>query len=556
MKKNKSLFLLFVLLILGSVHALGADNRIVNIVNFVRQNDYRVEQSEQILYETVERQISLLNRYQLPATFLLQYDALIDERYPRLLKERLNRQSEVGAWWELTQPQVEAAGLKWKGDHPWVSTANIAFSIGYTNAERRRLVDVYMEKFRQVFGHYPKSVGSWFIDAHTLAYMQERYHIVASCNCRDQVGTDGYTLWGGYWNQAYYPSKANAYMPAQTADEQIPVPVFRMLGSDPIYQYDTPVETNGQGVFTLEPVYAHSGNDRRWVEAFFDAVAVQPCMAFGYAQAGQENSFTWQAMAEGLELQFPIIARMAANKQLRVETLAQSGAWFRRTFKVTPATAVTALKDTRGGSNKTVWFNSRYYRANLLMNANGNLRLRDLHLFDQRMKSPYLDTPGTESHFTFTTLPVVDGFLWSMPNDSAALRLVRITDNGQGEELRFSSFNVSEQGKTLVVSLRDAKNHLFRFVFGEQGFEVKTEGVDYPWSLDLHAPNSALLPFTHIDSHRLGATHNGFGYALTSRKGFFLKPTPHGGYALRLMPEAQTVGLDCTNRLLRQKNSN
>lgn len=27
-------------------------------------------------------------------------------------------------------------------------------------------------------------------------------------------------------------------MPAQTAVNQIPVPIFRMLGSDPMYQYD------------------------------------------------------------------------------------------------------------------------------------------------------------------------------------------------------------------------------------------------------------------------------------------------------------------------------
>lgn len=58
----------------------------------------------------------------------------------------------------------------------------------------------------QIFGVYPKSVGSWFIDAVTLKYMAERYGVVASCNCKDQIGTDGYTLWGGYWNQGYYPS--------------------------------------------------------------------------------------------------------------------------------------------------------------------------------------------------------------------------------------------------------------------------------------------------------------------------------------------------------------
>lgn len=82
---------------------------------------------------------------------------------------------------------------------------------------------------------------------------------MASCNCKDQYGTDGYTLWGGYWNQAYYPSRLNGYMPAQTQEGQIPVPVFRMLGSDPIYQYDTGLGHSIQGVITLEPVYGDAG---------------------------------------------------------------------------------------------------------------------------------------------------------------------------------------------------------------------------------------------------------------------------------------------------------
>lgn len=33
------------------------------------------------------------------------------------------------------------------------------------------------------------------------------------------------------------PAKSCLYMPAQTKEGQIDVPVFRMLGSDPIYQY-------------------------------------------------------------------------------------------------------------------------------------------------------------------------------------------------------------------------------------------------------------------------------------------------------------------------------
>ncbi len=155
----------------------------------------------------------------------------------------------------------------------------MGFSTGYTPQEREKLVDVYMADFKQIFGAYPKSVGSWFIDEHTLSYMYEKYNIVASCNCKDQVGTDGYTLWGGYWNQAYYPSKLNSYMPAQHEQNQIPVPIFRMLGSDP-YVNTTRHWRKWQGVITLEPVYGSAGADAAWVNWYFREFVQGEAMEF------------------------------------------------------------------------------------------------------------------------------------------------------------------------------------------------------------------------------------------------------------------------------------
>ena len=299
----KTCKLLLLALCCGCVSASAAGKagseapRIVNIVNFIRNIEPRSEEiTETVLYETVARQAAQLAEYGLPATFLLQYDALINPRYRQLLTQDVYPGTEVGGWWEITQPHVEAAGLKWRGRYPWDWHADVGFATGYTPEERRKLVDVYMEKFKEVFGKYPTAIGSWFIDAYTLGYMYDKYGIVASCNCKDQIGTDGYTLWGGYWNQAYYPSRVNAYMPAQTREGQIPVPVFRMLGSDPIYQYDNCVGGALQGVISLEPVYGDSGGSRQWVEWFFRSMFEEPCLAFAYTQAGQENSFTWGSM--------------------------------------------------------------------------------------------------------------------------------------------------------------------------------------------------------------------------------------------------------------------
>lgn len=558
MTKTKTLFLILTLAAATAtacartVGVTGTDNqpRIINIVNFIRQTDYRVEDSDRKLYETVCRQVELVNRYDLPATFLLEYDALINPLYQELLKTKLRNGAEIGAWWELTQPHIEAAGLKWRGEHPWVSHANIAFSTGYTKEERERLVDVYMRKFKDVFGTYPKSVGSWYIDAHTLAYMHDRYGIEASCNCKDQIGTDGYTLWGGYWNQAYYPSRLNAYMPAQTGAGQIPVPVFRMLGSDPIYQYDDGLGNERQGVISLEPVYKHAGMNRKWVDYFFDALTDGPCLAFGYAQAGQENSFTWDNMREGLEMQMPLIDSLRRAGKVRVETLGESGRWFRKRFPLTPATAVTTVSDVRGEGNKTVWYDSRYYRANLLWEK-GRFRFRDIHLFDERFKSEYLDTPGTGDRFLFYTLPFVDGFMWSKGGDRAGLSLVRTGSDGHAEELRLDSPQVKERGRSVLeVRGNDQYGDTFRITLHDDRIEVSSPdaGKDVAWALQLHAAPGTELPFTDVGGKSANAVFRGHSYSVTCSEGRFEKAAEGDSHVLRIIPDNGKITIDCAVR--------
>ena len=351
----------------------------------------------------------------------------MDQRYQQLMKSLPDSSYEVGAWWEIPQPLVENAGLKWRGRYPWDWHANVGFATGYSPEEREKLVDVYMNDFKKIFGYYPKSVGSWFIDAHTLGYMYKKYGIVASCTCKDQIGTDGYTLWGGYWNQAYYPSTVNSYMPAQNEANQIPVPVFRMLGSDPVHQYDNGLGTESQGVATLEPVYQGGGGDSTWVNWYFKEFVNGKCMEYSYVQVGQENSFTWKNMAKGLEIQIPLIAKLRDEKKIVVETLSESGKWFSEHYKTTPATSVTANEDANSGRFKTVWFDSRFYRANLLWD-DGTLRFRDIHLFDENLPCDYLTVKGTSTKCEFYTFPFVDGYKWSSSEKIAGLRFNAIID--------------------------------------------------------------------------------------------------------------------------------
>ena len=415
--------------LLNTLQPAGASEpRIVNIYNFVRNSDYRVPHSEDILYEATWQEIQLIKQAKLPATWALQYDALINPRYQKLFKEQLGTNDEIAAWWEIPRPLAEKAGLKWRGRHEWDPAADVGFAPGYTPEERRKLVDVYMADFRAVFGYCPRTVGSWFIDEVTLAYLAERYGIVASCNCKDQVGTDGYTLWGGYWNQAYYPSRLNSYMPAQTKSAQIDVPIFRMLGSDPIYQHGTT-----PGMWTLEPVYPEAGGSTDWVAWSMNNLIHQPSLAFGFTQAGQENSFGWEAMRTGMTLQVALLARQGKAGEIQVMTLAEAGQWFRRNFSLTPPTSVVCLNDWKHQNRKTVWYNSRFYRINFLW-QDGGFFVRDLHRFDENLVSPTHDTALTNTSLEYGTLPMMDAARWS-GTEKAGIWPVLLSSDGKNSPL-------------------------------------------------------------------------------------------------------------------------
>lgn len=514
--------------------------RIVNIVNFIRQTEPRDPAiTDQVLFETVAEQVKLLRSHSLRGTFLLQYDALINPAYRELLNGEMERGSEVGAWWEITEPHVKAAGLEWRGRYPWDWHADVGFSTGYTPEERERLVDVYMEEFRSAFGVYPSSVGSWFIDAHTLAYMYDRYGIVASCNCKDQVGTDGYTLWGGYWNQAYYPSRLNAYMPAQDEDAQIPVPVFRMLGSDPVYQYDTGLGHSVQGVITLEPVYPDAGGNSSWVRRFLHSMTSDPCIGFNYVQAGQENSFTWAAMEDGLSMQMDILDSLEREGAVRIETLAESGKWFRSRYRVTPPTSVTVLSDTYGKGLGTMWYDSRYYRANLLWDRD-SIRFRDLHLFDQDVKSGYVDRKGTGNQCVYRTCAVMDGFSWSTPEEYAGIRFMG--GPGYNSQLHLSDVSVGTLGKDRMrVDITFTGGTAIRVIFSEEGISFRTLSGSRDWRLVMSVPVGKELPL-HVEGDFIVTSHeNGNAVRCIS------SIPENDGDRIAVIPVDGKIYLDCSS---------
>lgn len=502
---------------------------IVNIINFARGVEPRDPNVD--LWGTLETELKLCREYGFVNTVLLQYDALIQPEYPKLVKQYQDL-SQPGLWMEVVEPLAQVAGIPWRGRWPWDWHSDVGFLIGYEPQERKRLIDAAFSKFREIFGHYPSTVGSWHIDAVSLDYMRQQYGVVASCNCKDQYGTDGYTMWGGYYNGAYYPSKKNMFCPAQTLENQISLPVFRMLGSDPIHQYDFGLGQQGnydpsncQGVATLEPIYDNAGADPQWVDWYFKENFNGKSLCFAYTQAGQENSFGWPDISKGLPMQFEKLKRMQELGEVEIETLEQSGRWFAGHYQTTPAAAMCIDSDYSPAQNKTVWYYNRLYRTNLLFEAN-KLWIRDLYLFDEQFEEKYLDEKETQNLCGFYNLPVMDGFRFSRGAVRAGIYPVV---NGKDFTSPAAYWSRTEGNDTVAAGL--GEDLVYRMEEHRLTVRCRAEGWRLVWKLPQQTADA--LPYQSVTPKELflsfaGYTRKQHRYSLKLEQGVFEAAGPHG----------------------------
>ena len=486
------------------------NRQILNIVNFIRAVEPRAKID---LLEPVVQQIRLMKEHRLRGTFLIQYDALLLPEYTDLLKSLDPAQFEIGVWFEIVQPQAEAAGLTWTGRFPWDWHAHCGFSVGYTKREREALVDVLFEKFREVFGDYPRVFGSWFFDSHTARYVAGKYPLDAMCNCKEQYGTDGYTLWGGYYGQGYYPSRTNVFMPAQTAKEQISVPIFRMLGSDPVYQYDygMSVQTGAparQGVITLEPVCgAPGGGQAEWVDWFLRENFNGECLSFGYAQAGQENSFGWPRMGSALQSQFERFDALQRQGKIIVEPLGETGRFFKKEYPETPASVISAHSAFDDAGISSVWYSCKNYRVNLYC-EHGKLRLRDLHVFCERFPDPFEDAVCEANEATYETLPVIDG------------------NRHSGNGVRAGGYLLPE-GNAAPLQFTDLGGGAARADYGTYQIILRPDGIlirserDFTLEARVGQSGNHLPDVVRRDARTVALNYRGTRYALSLEKGSF-----------------------------------
>lgn len=207
---------------------INCSDRYMTLVNPVRSRDLWIDKT----IKPLKDQYEIARQYNFPVTWLLQYDALEDKEILNEI-EKFESPYEIGVFLEVSTNFAEQARVIYPHAVTWFSPRAVFLS-GYSQSERRKLIDKLFSEFKLKFGYYPKSVGAWWIDSYSLNYMKEKYNIKDALIVADQKATDNYGVWGQWWGLPYYPSKANILTPASSLDNKLQVLIIQWAQRDPL----------------------------------------------------------------------------------------------------------------------------------------------------------------------------------------------------------------------------------------------------------------------------------------------------------------------------------
>lgn len=261
--------------------------------------------------------------------------------------------------------------------------------------DKIRIVDDVFGKFYDIFGFYPESTGSYYMDADLTNYIKSKYPSVkcAVATCWEEgpkayhtCNNSWYTLFdGGPWNP-WIPSKQNTHAPAANEEEDSGIVAIPHLSRDLIACYDgngSNFGTHPQNVLrgmiydtkTWEYPYLYNIIDQYRALAKYNDGYSYNMMFVGPGWLNKMGR--WEAPYELLKKSYEdgmaYYGKLKKEGKLKDLTMAEFADYYRE--KKTYEDPECALwRDILYGSDKQVfWYTDPYMRACINMDQGGAL---------------------------------------------------------------------------------------------------------------------------------------------------------------------------------------
>jgi len=368
--------------------------KIVTIVNPVRISSYNKTPEK-----SLKAQYSIIKEYDLLATWLLTYDALEN---PEIIKEigNMDNNQEFGVFLEITKNFADSQKIPYDNGGSWHHAKGVFLS-GYTQEERKIFIDSVFEKFKNTFGEYPKSIGSWWTDGYSLSYIEEKYDIKSNLVCSDQFSTDGYQIWGQPWQSAYYPSKFHPATPAKDKDLALGIVNIQWASRDPLGGYTSSLYS------TQDYVITGNGLDIEYFEKLLDTYLFGK-NKLNQIVVGLESDLGWDGYSGEYKKQIQVVKDFK-NKGVEVKTMSQFADIFENTFFGKSTNTCIETDDLLGKEYKSYWCTTPFYRIFYVKNlVSDEIEIKDLRIYDQNLLDPYFLMPNKENNLSINIPFVID----------------------------------------------------------------------------------------------------------------------------------------------------
>ena len=348
--------------------------KFLTIVNPVRARELWDDKSMNSLLE----QIEMVKKRDLKATWLLQYDNLFDTQIVNLFKS-LDSSHEVGAFLEVSEKWATNSLVPYKVADGDYYRPDKVFLSGYNLSDRKKLIKTYFEKFKEIFGQDPQSVGAWYIDANSQVYLS-KLGVKSALTVADQYDTDAASVWGKYWGMPFYPSKFNTLEPAINQSNKISLVNIQWAQRDPVLGYGKEIKDSRQSFQAND--YINNRLNFSYFENLLSTYLENQKTDFLEITIGLEAGQEAVKFKDEFEKQLDKIQSLKEQNVIKDNTMTGFAQWYQSKYPgISPSHFL--IKD------ESFWYMSPKVRVAIFKEGN-NYFLKDLRYYSNIPFSDYL----------------------------------------------------------------------------------------------------------------------------------------------------------------------
>ncbi len=389
------------LLFLISINSIYAENeKFITIVNPVRISKYNKEPVKSLL-----TQYDIINKNNLSATWLLTYDVLDNPTMIDSFK-KFNNNQELGIFLEISENFSKDIEVTYNNSGNW-HHANSVFLSGYSQQTREKYIDKVFSKFKQEFGYYPLSIGSWWTDAYSLNYIKIKYGVVANLVCSDQFSTDNYQIWGQPWSIPYLLGKNHPAIPASYND-QLGIVNLQWAARDPLNGYYNSLYSTQDYRVTNENL---DTNYFKKLVDFYLSVGDLPQIVVGLESDLDPQSYNAEFLKQ---IEYVKLKSVQGVKVTKMSDFAK------KFLELKPSSVYKfEAKDFLGSGRTAVWYGNYKYRIHYVVESDLSLIIKDIRVYNRKQIDPYTISANGSKNLHINIPAIIDSI--TNPDDKIVL---------------------------------------------------------------------------------------------------------------------------------------